>query len=410
MKKNYLQIFILTLFLNSHVQSLTSQVICFTNQTDRTPDKEINGDITKKKIVRINYHFMLKSNGTGNFTEITDGDGRVSYNGYKYAKDVTQWMNERCTWNEKMNIPPGNNTPNLPKNISFVLDAVYFWRNDNVYNFRAIYDQSYPIYGKDRDSVLNIFLSYHQFTYPEKLSVGGYAASLNPNSKIKYTENRGYWQQYLNIVNNGGYIFNLFNGTGANTLHELFHLLGLSHTVRWNGSAPCPTGCPGFGNNISNPINTNCDDGCDDTPTAWEIMQLNNCAYHPDYNDDETRSGPCGWGNGNNPYCSNNIMDYNGHNALTPCQLEIIHSSLEGGMKSYLTCEAVTKNIALCDIGYPKLAYFGKNITIGCQNQQATITNGEEIQLYYSQSVELSNFEIRSDCTFEVFIESPCTF
>lgn len=411
MKHAFFNILIYITTICLHLATLAGQTICLSEQIDRTLDKETHGDITKKKVIRINYHFLLKSNGTGNFTELTDGDGRVTYNGYQYARDVTKWMNDRSVWNEKMNIPPNNSTPVLEKNFSFVLDAVYFWRNDALHAFDAINSSNYSIYGKDRDSVLNIFLSYHNFNplNDEKLSVGGYASSLSPISKIKYTENRGYWQQYLNIVNNGGNIFNLFNGTGGNTIHELLHLVGLSHTVRYNWADPCPTGCPGFNAGISNPIDLNCDDGCDDTPTAWEIMQLNDCAYHPDYNDGQ-KKGPCGWGNGNNPYCTNNIMDYDGHNALTPCQLEIIHASLEGGMRSYLSCEAVTKNIALCDIGYPKLAYFGKNITIGCQNQQATITNGEAIQMYFSESIELSNFEIRSDCTYEAFLELPCNF
>lgn len=366
--------------------------ICITQDTFQYTVGQ-SRSINDMKTVRINYHFMLKSDGSGNFTETDDGDGRTSYNGYLYAHDLTNWMNGTCSWNEKMNIPTGNSTPVISKNYRFVLDAVYFWRNDNTYNFETI---DYHNQGRDKDSVLNIFLSYDSTS----TQAGGYASRLDPGSKEKYTENRSYWQGYKSNIANG-YPFAWFlHGTGANTTHELGHLLGLSHTVRWNTAPPCPTGCndpnnPGYG-----PINSNCDDGCNDTPAAWDITTNGGCSDHP----------ACGWMGGNQPKCSNNLMDYTGQNALTPCQINIIHANVEGGMRSYLSCSALTKDKVYCDIGYPKVSYFGKSLSIGCHTTQATISANESIQLVYSESVSLNNFEVDESAELEITYESVCSF
>jgi hypothetical protein len=337
---------------------------------------------------------MLKTDGTGNFTETTDGDGRTTYNGYMYANDLTNWMNGWNSYNIQMNIPPGNSTPVIDKNYSFVLDACYFWRNDATYNYGSI---NYVTQGQDKDSVLNIFLDYKMYTSGDS-SAGGYASSLTATSKLKYTENMRYWQGYKNNVN-GGYPFDWFlHGTGANTDHELGHLLGLSHTAMWNNAAKCPVNCP-----ISpGAVNTACDDGCNDTPTAWDMANASGCTVYPN----------CGWGTGANPYCSNNMMDYAGANALTPCQIDIIHSSIEvaNGMKSYTSCAAVSKDLTLCDIGYPKISYFGKVVNIGCTATAATVSNPEKIKVYFSNSVDLNNFEVGTNAEFEVVQEGTCTF
>jgi hypothetical protein len=53
-------------------------------------------DLQTIKTIRLNYHFMLKSDGTGNFTQTDDGMGNTSYNGYIFAEDMTKWMNNAC--------------------------------------------------------------------------------------------------------------------------------------------------------------------------------------------------------------------------------------------------------------------------------------------------------------------------
>ena len=140
------------------------------------------------KVIRLNIHFMLRTNGTGNFTETTDGDGRTWYNGYTYANELIDRMNIRNDYNEQMNIPTGNTTPILNKNFHYVLDAIYFRRNDATFNFDINYSNCYTVYGEDRNNVVNIFLSYCP-SNNNYCSSSGYASSLDYNSKIKFTEN-----------------------------------------------------------------------------------------------------------------------------------------------------------------------------------------------------------------------------
>lgn len=355
--------------------------------------------VNDMKTVRINFNFMLKTDGTGNFNETTDGDGRL-YSGYDFAFDITQWMKDRNDWNEKMNIPTGNTTTNPPKNIYYILDGVYFQRNSSIYNYGSVSSSNYSTLGTDRDSVLNIFLtrSPNENTdpsYSDDSTTGGSAWTISPTSKDKFTENMGYWQGYV-FNRRHGFPFDwCLHGSGANFNHELYHLMGLSHTVMRPGATQCPTGCPGYG-----AIDYNCGDGCNDTPTAWDIMTANGCTKHP----------ACGWGTGSQLDCSNNVMDYSGANALTPCQIGIAHGSLEGGMRSYLACAANSVDKTYCDVGYPKVSYFGKNIIIGNCGSLADVTNREKITTYFSSSVELNNFEVRSDSEFEVIYQALCNF
>jgi hypothetical protein len=377
----FIFLFIINILVIDNIVAQRSTGCSTNNFTPNSPLTVLS--LSDKKIVRVNIHFMLKTDGTGNFRELDDGDGRTSYNGYIYANDMISWMNEASAWNPKLNIPTGNNITQNPKNFAFVLDAVYFWRNDNTYNFNTV---NYLTQGKDKDNVINIFLSYGNSTG------SGYASNIDPNSKEKYTENRSYWTVYKNNISAGNPFGWFLHGTSVNTLHELGHLLGLSHTVMYSYGVQCPTSCT-----TSVPV---CGDACDDTPSANEIMNANNCTKHPH----------CGWGTGSIVDCSNNLMDYSGDHALSPCQINIIHSSLEGGMKTYLSCQAVASDLSLCDIGYPKVSYFGKNISVGCVNTMAHVTNNEKIKLYFSESIELNNFEVRSDSEVEFIEEAVCGF
>ncbi|MFN5417167.1 MAG: hypothetical protein ACK5B9_08935 [Flavobacteriia bacterium] len=394
----------LTLLLNLFCAIVWAQtpIVCLPPQSPEKVQQPVNlpaKSVNDLKIVRLNVHFMLKTDGTGNFNEVTDGDGR-NYSGYDYARKLIYYMNSQAAQNWPLQIPAGNSIPVQAKKYQYVLDAVYFWRNDATYFFNTI---NYTTQGKDKDSVFNVFLSKNS---NPTASVGGYASTPSTTSHNKYTENQKYWTDYVANANNG-------DPDGAtwrhaiNTSHEVGHLLSLSHTVQYDWADPCPVGCPGlvalvniYNSSPSMPINYTCDDGCADTPTAWEITQANNCSMHP----------ACGWNHEGNPNCSNNLMDYTGLYSLSPCQIGKIHSCLENGLRSYSSCAAVSDNVDFLDIGYPKLSYFGKNIKVGTITNYANLTNQEKVQMYYSQSVELNNFEVRADCEFEVILEGECVF
>lgn len=384
----------------------SQNTICLTDQSSFVENHIDAKSISDLKVVRINYHFMLKSDGSGNFTEQDDGNGNSNYTGYDYATEITAWMNGRASWNQALSLDPNNNIPAIDKNFRYVVDAIYFHRDDNSYYFQTI---NVGTQGADRDSVLNIF-----FTHSLDSSGGGYASSLSPSSKNKFTENRHIWESYISAIQNSTPMGWIFHGDGSNLNHELCHLMGLSHTVKWNGSGACGTGCSNLtGVNdppgATNPINTSCDDGCSDTPTAWEITQLNGCSQHP----------ACGWWNNavqlgkDMAYCSNNVMDYSGENALSPCQINKIHSNLEAGMHTYLACTAVQSDTYFEDIGYPRVSYFGRNVNIGkdTNTNAADITDQEKLSVYFSESVELENFDINAtDASFEIIFTDACSF
>lgn len=338
--------------------------------------KRIKGDL---KIVRVNFHFMLKSDGTGNFNEKNDGSGR-NFSGYDYARRMLYFMNAQCIQNVQLNIPAGNTIPVRNKNYRYVLDAVYFWRSDSTYLYKTI---DYARLGRDKDSVLNVFLSHGTDV------LGGYASDVSTTSHYKFTENRSYWYSYRGNLKNGDTTAGIWTHA-LNTSHELGHLLGLRHTVLRPGGGACPGGCKG------GKIDPACDDGCEDTPSAWEILESNECTTHPG----------CGWSGGitGKKDCSNNLMDYTGMFALSPCQIDKIHRGLENGLGSYLQSSALKRDLSLPDIGYPKLSYFGQNVCIGTAEQKADLEANEKIDVYYSEEVELTNFEAEGTSVIEFIL------
>jgi hypothetical protein len=387
---------ILILFPFFFVGMLSAQVICLPNQNPqwaleraRLVDSLKNARSRSPsdfKVVRINYHFVLRSNGTGNFTETNDNQGNT-LNGYQHAKDITDAMNYVLSYNVKMNIPPNNTTPVNSKNYAYIIDAIYFHRNDAWFNFGSG-PALYSSVGADKSSVMNIFLTHGSGT------AGGYAEDIPQTASTpKWTENQAYYTRYVNYLNQvvqGDQYSWVIHGLYRNTIHELGHLLGLSHTVRYNYEPRCPTiADQGY-------VDLLCDDGCADTPTAWYIRDDLGAPRHP----------ACGWGTSTQMWCSNNMMDYNDENALTPCQLGIIHAGLDGGLKNYKTCEAVKTDNSFCDIGYPKLSYFGKIVTIGCSSTSATLTGNEDAKVFFSDQVVLNPTTI--DGAFDVIFQATC--
>ncbi len=63
-------------------------------------------------------------------------------------------------------------------------------------------------------------------------------------------------------------------------------------------------------------------------------------------------------------------------------------------------------------MGYPRVSYFGKKITIGnVAGTFANISQNEKLAIYFSESVEFNNFEILSGADeFEVLMQATCGF
>ncbi len=311
--KNFVFLILLFAYINSGAQSNFVDFDCnvdttgycklFTKSSQECYNtvNYIPDEFTDIKYVKVNIHFMLLEEGTtgypGNFTETYDGvDINNNYNGYDYANDLIDMANYRLSLNQQMNLPPENNTSVLEKKYRYILDAVYFHRNNSYYYF-----PSYPmgLYGENKGAVVNVF-----FNNADGNSGGGHANM----SGDRYTEIKGAWEGYSFVLNDPNYSLDDNLWVVAFTInHEIGHNLGLLHTIRFS-SGPC--------------CNT-CDDGCDDTPIRQEMLNL---GFDP----------CCGWGGGSISTCSNNMMDYSGSGALTPCQLGKIHYTLMYSMENYL--------------------------------------------------------------------------
>lgn len=332
--------------------------------------------ITDHKILRINVQYILKSDGYGNFNPFGDGAGNT-YNGYMHAKALIDYMNiQILANNEASNIPIGNSIPVLNPNISFVLDAVHYRYNTSEY-FNTSVGQKYNLYGTDKPNVFNLFLNGSGGT--------GHASNISLTSTTKYiVSGFNQWWYFSDWVANGGTVpppsWSLWM-TAGHLCHELAHLMGLAHTVREPGGAPCSTSSPA------------CDDACGDTPSAYYMVNTLG-QPHP------ACSG--------NPWCSNNLMDYNGK-ALTPCQIDLMHNGLENGLYGYTTCSAIATDRYLCDIGYPKVSHFGKNIYIGGCGSPA-LEGLEDVSVYFAETVEFYETEFNDNSQLEVIQHLVCGF
>jgi len=279
-------------------------------------------DPNSVKYLRVNYHFILKDDGTGNFNEYGDGQGNGNqYNGFVRAKEIIENANSELSALTENWLPSGETKTVLPTRFRYILTGVYFHRDSKMFN---------------KDHSTNYFLAGHK------------KYDINPESSINVYDTKiigasgfatgiGVQQgDYTCFVDNyDAYLaYPTWDAHPAQLLnHEIGHILDLRHSF----SAPST-------------------DKCDDTPpnpNCWAF----------------TGTPPCDtWNN-----ISNNIMDYNQYypHAYTPCQVGRIHDYLNGPKGNYIihSCNACKPANALAWIEREKCVLPRKfyQVKLNCQ-------------------------------------------
>lgn len=331
---------------------------------------------TTVKIIRVNIHYMLRATGTPlNFTETDDGNGNSNYTGYNFAEDLVNLANTRLNSNHQLNIPPTNTIAILPRKYQYILNGVYFHRNDSYYIY-----PSYPndIYGQNKGEAINVYLELMNNS-----TAGGHGNM----DGIRYVELKGSWEAY--VAN--PYDFPTVLWIKAEQLnHEIGHNLSLLHSLRYD-DGPC---------------NPNQEDYCSDTPTGISI--INAYGFDP----------CCGWNQQGTLYngmllCSNNLMDYTGDDAISPEQLGRIHWTLENELKNYQTCHFSLSSLDVCgNFGYPQKVYIASNINApgsSCSPQQAILQNNKKAIFIGNNTVILNpGFEVQLGSEFEIQMNNIC--
>jgi hypothetical protein len=275
------------------------------------------------KFIRVNYHFLLKNDNSGNFNQYWDGISDSTMNGYERAKLVIDKANYELAHNHKMFLPKPNNTEVIPSAMQYLLCGVYFNADDEFYTpdqhtgWAMLYK-----YGVNTKTEINIFN-----TPDDDLGSGianNIASPLEQDLELAFK-----FKDLLNYIRYPSWSLTYSAGT---VNHEMGHLLGLQHT--WNEN-----------------------DDCDDTPQGKFV----NGAFTQCWSYKENDSLCGNWNN-----CSNNIMDYNQFypHAYTPCQLKKIHDVLNNSAVNY---------VAKMDKNAPPSAFFD---IFANENKQKVVLEG----------------------------------
>ena len=306
------------------------------------------------KMLRVNVHFILRSNGTANFSETTNlNDNQSSENGYWFAKVMidaaNNYLDNNLEMTQQLSTSP---IPVEDINYNYKLNGVFFHRSDAY--FECYYSPS--ALSRNNGSAINVFL----FTGSDGRGAAGFDRCWIGGMAQAYTD----YSSSSNIW---------FLQNEAKPLnHEIGHILSLDHPKRRSDGDKSIFGGIQY------------IDGCTDTPS---FMELINDGY----------SDPYEWCN--NEF-SNNLMDYScDQRALTPCQINQVHSYIETSFTDYLYGNFQTSSLQITSFS-DNTAYIAETVEIP-SGSSITIPNNKKLFIEAKQFVVNGGFEVPNGSTFE---------
>jgi hypothetical protein len=290
-------------------------------------------DNSSVKWIRVNFHYMLRNDGTGNFNPVDDGNGNTNLNGYKRSEQIINAANDALINNQKMWLPNPNSTPIPQIRVRYLLTGVYFHNDSRLMTaytgdlgFPSI-DELHSTYGVNTDTEINYY-----FTRSSWINDANVTYELPGNGLGRIDLHAGISSSYVKYLLEPWWVpmhSSLFN-------HEIGHILNIGHTWAF-------------------------EDFCDDTPNHGWIDAQGNVKQCFNHNEPPVI---CDWNN-----CSNNVMDYNSwQSSYTTCQV--------GRMHDHLNSTAGNPYIHSCNGCAPVNAFFDLS---GCFKVFNTHPNGTQM-------------------------------
>jgi len=198
------------------------------------------------KHIKVFLHYVMRSNGSGNFNKDDDGFGNTNNNAYAFTKLLIKEVNKKLSQLHPNWRTPQGNVIATDANWRVVVSGINFIQDDALYEFDHFASGSAGPYlplRKDPNNNMNIFI----------------LNQANRNGTPSFTSGQAYRSSKMTIHTDRSYnnyvAFNrnfedfIIREAAGNFIHELGHVLDLNHD--WNPqfcdmelySSSCNSGC-----------------------------------------------------------------------------------------------------------------------------------------------------------------------